>query len=29
MSDATSVNGARDRRWLILVVIGLAQEQVR
>src|SRR5689334_9704261 len=25
MSDAASVNGVRDRRWLILGVIGLAQ----
>jgi|GEM_PF-2998387 MFS family permease len=25
MSDVTSVTGARDRRWLILGVIGLAQ----
>jgi len=25
MSDATSVNSARGRRWLILGVIGLAQ----
>jgi hypothetical protein len=25
MSDATSVGGARGRRWLILGVIGLAQ----
>src|ERR1700741_4936856 len=28
MSDATSVDGARDRRWLILGVIGLAQLMV-
>jgi len=28
MSDATSVSGARDRRWLILGVIGLAQLMV-
>jgi hypothetical protein len=28
MSDATSVSSARDRRWLILGVIGLAQLMV-
>src|SRR5256884_6394407 len=28
MSDAASVNGVRDRRWLILGVIGLAQLMV-
>ena len=28
MSDATSINGTRDRRWLILGVIGLAQLMV-
>jgi hypothetical protein len=28
MSDATSINSARDRRWLILGVIGLAQLMV-
>src|SRR6202034_1276217 len=28
MSDVTSVSGARDRRWLILGVIGLAQLMV-
>ena len=28
MSDAASVTGARDRRWLILGVIGLAQLMV-
>jgi MFS family permease len=28
MSDATSINGVRDRRWLILGVIGLAQLMV-
>ena len=28
MSEATSVNGPRDRRWLILGVIGLAQLMV-
>src|SRR5215469_18596849 len=28
MSDATSINGTRDQRWLILVVIGLAQLMV-
>ena len=28
MSDATPINGARDRRWLILGVIGLAQLMV-
>jgi hypothetical protein len=28
MSDATSISGARDRRWLILGVIGLAQLMV-
>jgi len=28
MSDATSIDGARDRRWLILGVIGLAQLMV-
>jgi hypothetical protein len=28
MSDATSVNSAQDRRWLILGVIGLAQLMV-
>ncbi len=28
MSDATSLSGARDRRWLILGVIGLAQVMV-
>src|SRR5216684_6954924 len=28
MSDATSTDSARDRRWLILVVIGLAQLMV-
>ena len=28
MSDATSTDGARDRRWLILGVIGLAQLMV-
>ena len=28
MSDATFINSARDRRWLILGVIGLAQLMV-
>jgi EmrB/QacA subfamily drug resistance transporter len=28
MSDVTSISGARDRRWLILGVIGLAQVMV-
>jgi EmrB/QacA subfamily drug resistance transporter len=28
MSDATSIDGARDRRWLVLCVIGLAQLMV-
>jgi EmrB/QacA subfamily drug resistance transporter len=28
MSDATSIDSARDRRWLILAVIGLAQLMV-
>ena len=28
MSDATSIGSARDRRWLILGVIGLAQLMV-
>jgi MFS family permease len=28
MSDAASIDGARDRRWLILGVIGLAQLMV-
>jgi hypothetical protein len=28
MPDATSINRARDRRWLILGVIGLAQLMV-
>src|SRR2546421_4958840 len=28
MSDATPINGAQDRRWLILGVIGLAQLMV-
>jgi hypothetical protein len=28
MSDATSTDSARDRRWLILGVIGLAQLMV-
>ena len=28
MSDTTSADGARDRRWLILGVIGLAQLMV-
>ena len=28
MSDVTSVTGVRDRRWLILGVIGLAQLMV-
>jgi MFS family permease len=28
MSDATSIDGARGRRWLILGVIGLAQLMV-
>src|SRR5690242_5523393 len=28
MSDATSVDSARDRRWLILGVIGIAQLMV-
>jgi hypothetical protein len=29
MSDATSIDSARDRRWLILGVIGLAQAEAR
>jgi MFS family permease len=28
MSDATSIDSAQDRRWLILGVIGLAQLMV-
>ena len=28
MSDATSIDSARDRRWLVLGVIGLAQLMV-
>jgi hypothetical protein len=28
MSDTASIGGARDRRWLILGVIGLAQLMV-
>jgi hypothetical protein len=28
MSDATSINSTRDRRWLILGVIGIAQLMV-
>jgi MFS family permease len=28
MSDAASISGPRDRRWLILAVIGLAQLMV-
>ena len=28
MRDATSINSTRDRRWLILGVIGLAQLMV-
>jgi hypothetical protein len=28
MSDATPIEGTRDRRWLILGVIGLAQLMV-
>jgi hypothetical protein len=28
MSDAASINSGRDRRWLILGVIGLAQLMV-
>ena len=28
MSDANSINSARDRRWLILGVIGVAQLMV-